>query len=88
MICIIKLSYLLNRIGGVIVSVLARSVVDREFEPRSGQIKNYEIGICCFFAKHAALEWLLFNDNSAIFQLYHGEKKLIFIDMMMKSALF
>jgi hypothetical protein len=23
-------------------------------------------------------EWLLFNDNSAIFQLYHGENKLIF----------
>ena len=23
-------------------------------------------------------EWLLFNDKSAIFQLYHGENKLIF----------
>ena len=23
-------------------------------------------------------EWLLFNTNSAIFQLYHGENKLIF----------
>ena len=23
-------------------------------------------------------EWLLFNANSAIFQLYHGENKLIF----------
>jgi hypothetical protein len=37
------------------VSVLAASVVNREFEPRSGQTKNYKIGICCFFAKHAAL---------------------------------
>jgi hypothetical protein len=46
-------SALLNRIGGVIVSALPSSMVDREFEPRSVQIKNYEIGICCFPAKHA-----------------------------------
>ena len=44
-----------NRIGGVMVSVLALSAVDRGFEPRLGQIKDYEIGMCCFFAKHAAL---------------------------------
>ena len=30
------------------VSVLASSAVNRGFEPRSGQTKNYEIGICCF----------------------------------------
>jgi hypothetical protein len=33
-------------------------------------------------------EWLLFNANSAIFQLYHGENKLIFSEMMMKFALY
>ena len=32
-------------------------------------------------------EWLLFNAHSAIFQLYHGENKLIFNEMMMRSAL-
>ena len=37
------------------VSVLASSVVDCGFEPRSGQTKDYKIGICCFSAKHAAL---------------------------------
>jgi hypothetical protein len=37
------------------VSVLALSVVDRWFEPRPGQTKDYTIGICCFSAKHAAL---------------------------------
>ena len=37
------------------VSVLASSTVDRGFEPRSGQIKDYKLGICCFSAKHAAL---------------------------------
>jgi hypothetical protein len=44
-----------NRIGGVMVSVLTSSAVDRGFEPRSGQTKNYKIGMCCFSAKHAAL---------------------------------
>jgi hypothetical protein len=37
------------------VSVLASSAVDREFEPRSGQTKDYEIRICFFSAKQAAL---------------------------------
>jgi len=30
----------------------------------------------------------LFNANSAICQLYHGENKLIINEMMMRSALF
>jgi hypothetical protein len=33
-------------------------------------------------------EWLLFNANWAIFQLYHGENKLIFNEMMTRSALY
>ena len=58
-----------NHIGGVMVSVLAASVVDRGFEPRSGQTKDYRIGICCFSAKHAALrrkskDWLARNQNN------------------------
>jgi hypothetical protein len=32
--------------------------------------------------------WLLVNANLAMFQLYHGENKLIFNEMMMRSALF
>ena len=39
-----------NRIDGVLVSVLASSVVDRGFEPQSGQTKDYKMGICCFTA--------------------------------------
>jgi len=38
---------------------------------------------CTIFAS----EWLLCNANGAIFQLYHGENKLIFNEMMMRSAL-
>jgi hypothetical protein len=37
-----------NRIGGVMVSVLASRAIERGFEPRSGQIKDYTIGSCCF----------------------------------------
>jgi hypothetical protein len=44
-----------NRIGGVMVSVLAWSEVDGGFEPWSGQTKDFKIGICCFSATHAAL---------------------------------
>jgi hypothetical protein len=36
------------------VSVLASSAVEHGLEPRSGQTKDYKIGICCFSAKHAA----------------------------------
>jgi hypothetical protein len=43
-----------NHIGGVMISVLASSAVDRGLVPRSGQTKDYEIGICCFSAKHVA----------------------------------
>ena len=51
------------------VSVLALSEVDRGFEPRSGQTKDYEIGICCFSAKHTALrrknkDWLARNQSN------------------------
>jgi hypothetical protein len=35
------------------ISVHASSMLDRGFEPRSGQTKDYKIGICCFSAKHA-----------------------------------
>jgi hypothetical protein len=44
-----------NRLGGVIVNVLASSVVNGGFEFRSGKTKDYKIGMCCFSANHAAL---------------------------------
>jgi hypothetical protein len=52
-----------------LVSVLAVSVVDLGFEPRSGHTKDCEIGICCFSAKHTALrrknkDWLAQNQNN------------------------
>ena len=45
----------MNHIGGVMVSVLAPSVVDRRLEPQSGQTKDCNIDIYGFSAKHAAL---------------------------------
>jgi hypothetical protein len=58
-----------NRIGDVMVSVLASRAVDRGFEPWWGQTKDYKIGICCFSAKHASLrskskDWLARNQNN------------------------
>ena len=58
-----------NRIGGVMVCVLASSAVDRGFELLSGQIKKHEISICCFSAKHAAIrrkskDWLVRNQDN------------------------
>ena len=43
----------MNCIGCVMVSVLTTRAVDRGFEPRSDQTKDYKIDICCFSAKHA-----------------------------------
>ena len=51
------------------VIVLASSAVNHEFEPLSGQKKNYTNGICCFSAKHVALrrkrkDWLARNQDN------------------------
>jgi hypothetical protein len=45
------------------VNIFASSAVDRGFEPRSDQTKDYKIGMRCFSAKHVALrrkskDWL------------------------------
>ena len=58
-----------NRICGVMVSVLASRAVDRGLESRSGQTKDYEIGICWFSAKRTELrrkskDWLARNQNN------------------------
>ena len=58
-----------NRFGGVMVNMLASNAVDRGFEPRSGQTKDFKTDICCFSAKHAALrrnskDWLAQNQNN------------------------
>jgi hypothetical protein len=64
-----KKAFHTNCIEGVMVSVLASSVVDCGFEPRSGQTKDYTIGICCFSAKHTALrrkskDWFARNQDN------------------------
>jgi hypothetical protein len=48
------------------VNVLGSSAVDRGFESRLGQTKDYKIGICCFSANHTELRrkskyWLARN---------------------------
>jgi hypothetical protein len=51
------------------VCLLAWRIVDRGFEPRSGQTKDYEIDMCCLTAKHTALrrksnDWLARNQDN------------------------
>ena len=65
----IHLQKLIDRIGGVMVSVLVSSAVDRGLEHRSGQTKDIKIGMCCFFAENAALrrkskDWLVQNQDN------------------------
>ena len=53
------------------VSMIVSSAVDREFEPRSDQTKDYEIGICCFSGKHPSLrrknkDWLARNQDNVL----------------------
>jgi hypothetical protein len=70
------------------ISVLASSAVDRGFEPRLGQTKNYKIDICCFSAKHTVLrrkskDWLARNQdnvsewgNMSTYRLFFSELEL------------
>ena len=63
------MSKCLNRIDCLMVSVLVASAVDRGFDPRSDQIKDYKIGISCFAAKQEVLrrknrDWLAHNQNN------------------------
>ena len=58
-----------NRIGGIMVSVLASSAVDRGFESLFGQTKYYAIGICLFSVRNMALKsksknWLVRNQDN------------------------
>jgi len=67
--CYSAVLIIINCIGGVMISVLASSVVDHGFEPRSDQTKNYAIGICCFSAKHEVLrrkskDWSAWNQDN------------------------
>ena len=62
-------STLYNCISGIMDSMLALSAVDCVFKHRSGQTKDYKIGICFFSAKHATLrskskDWLVQNQNN------------------------
>jgi len=40
----------------IMARVHASTMADQEFEPRSGQAKDYKIDICRFSSKHGALK--------------------------------
>ena len=55
--------------GSVIVGVLASCAIDRGFESRSGQTKDYQLVFVAYNAKHAKLrrkskDWLARNQDN------------------------
>jgi hypothetical protein len=64
LVCIdIVVNISLNHIGGVMINMIASSVVDHGFEPTSDQTKDCKISICCFSNKHACKECLARNQD-------------------------
>ena len=45
--------------ASVVYWLVCSSTLDRVIDPRSGQIKEYNIGICCFSAKNTIFGWLV-----------------------------
>jgi hypothetical protein len=78
-----KLQFTNKCIGAVMVSVLASYAVVLGFKPRLGQIKHYEIGICCFSNKHTSLrsknkDWLAQNQDNVSECSDLSTRKLLF----------
>ena len=66
--------------GGVIISVFPSIVVvNRGFEPRSGQTKDYKIGIWYFYAKHASTLMNQDNVSKWIDVLFQKASTLLFL---------
>ena len=75
----------------IMISYISRQgTKDEQHNPNvhKYQVFRMEKKFTVIVTKDIGGEWLLFNANSAIFQLYHGENKLIFNEMMMRSALY
>jgi len=65
----IQLTKVLGFTCSVMDNVLASGMVGRCLGPRSGKTNEYQIGICCLSAKHAALmskikDWLAWNQDN------------------------
>ena len=65
---------------------LFKDIVSKSYQIHNSKMFYYWNPPATF--QHGVSERLLFNANSAIFQPYHGENKLIFSEMMTWSALY
>jgi phosphoribosylformylglycinamidine (FGAM) synthase PurS component len=63
-----------NHIGGVMVGMLASRAVDLEVEPRSGQTKDYKIGIMFHGLINPCIHrWnMIFTKTSKVNIMFHG----------------
>jgi hypothetical protein len=55
------------------VSVLAPSAVNRGFQPRSDQTKDYKIGICCFSTKNFGIWARFWNKIAFLWSINHQD---------------
>ena len=76
--------YILNRTGGLIVSVLASSVVDRVFEPRLDQIKSNIMKLVCVASplstqvlRRKNKDWLVRNQDNVSKRSYISTSGLL-----------
>jgi hypothetical protein len=81
--CSIPIVFLLSRFS------ISLGDLDTCIPVSQGQILNsFNFIHRFFFMSEGVSGWLLFNATSAIFQLYHSDNKLIFNEMMLRSALY
>ena len=63
-------------------------LVKFDLQTHTEHLSSCRSGFLLVFVKFPLVSaYLLFNANSAIYQLYHGENKLILNEMVMRSAL-
>jgi hypothetical protein len=75
------------------VSVLASSAINCGCELRSGQTREYKIGICCFSAKNASLrwrskDWLARNQNNVSEWSYISTRWLLLVHLAKGNVTF
>ena len=71
----------------VVVQIVPNKLIWHTVKRKQREI-SHSRSISCVVIQTKVSERLLFNANSPIFQLYHGENKLIFNEMMMRSTLY
>jgi hypothetical protein len=73
---------------GLMVDVLTSNAVDRGFEPRLGQTKDYIIGICCYSAICCSgiVQWNVSTPNIFDTSYYFLDENVVILNMLNKEV--